>query len=66
MLPEGWRKIGEDLERPESVFVENDGTIFVSHKGHGVCQIDQDGPKPFWRQQANMVGCHCCPMGLRV
>lgn len=64
MLPEGWRKIGEDLERPESVFVENDGTIFVSHKGHGVCQIDQDGTQTVLAPASEYGGLPLLPNGI--
>lgn len=64
MLPKGWRKIGEGLERPESVFVEDDGTIFVSHRGHGVCQIDPDGTQTVLASASEYGGLPLLPNGI--
>ncbi len=64
MLPSGWRKIGKGLDRPESVLVDEDGTIFCSHRGHGVCRIDPDGTQTLLAEETEYGGLPLLPNGI--
>lgn len=64
MLPGGWRKIGKGLDRPESVLVDKDGTIFCSHRGHGVCRIDRDETQTVLAPASKFGGLPLLPNGI--
>lgn len=44
------------MDRPESVLVDATGTIFVSNRDRGVCQIDPDGTQTVLAQSAEYGG----------
>ncbi|MFY0681448.1 MAG: SMP-30/gluconolactonase/LRE family protein [Thalassovita sp.] len=64
MIPKGWRKIGTNLDRPESVQVGPDGTLYTSHRGHGVCQIDPDGTQTLLAPMVEYGGTALLPNGI--
>lgn len=43
MLPNGWKRIGSGLNRPESVQIGPDGAFYVSHRGHGASKVTPNG-----------------------
>lgn len=64
MLPKGWQKIGKGLDRPECVLIGENGQLFVSHRGHGVCQIDPDGKQTVLAPATKFRGVPLLPNGI--
>ena len=47
--------VGKDLQRPECILAERDGTLWVADARGGVTRIDSDGMQKFIGQKANSV-----------
>ena len=47
--------VGKDLQRPECILAERDGTLWVADARGGVTQIDSDGTQKFIGQKANSI-----------
>ena len=47
--------VGKDLQRPECILAERDGTLWVADARGGVTRIDSDGTQEFIGQKANSI-----------
>jgi sugar lactone lactonase YvrE len=65
-LPQNWRKVGQGLERPESVQVSADGAIYCSARGHGACRIDADGAQTLLAPYTEIDGAPILPNGIAL
>lgn len=65
-LPQNWRKVGQGLDRPESVQVGADGAIYCSARGHGACRIDADGTQTLLAPYTEIDGAPILPNGIAL
>lgn len=58
--------LGKALDRPESVVATADGSVFASHRGHGVVRISPDGRQTLLGEAVTYDGLPLLPNGIAL